>query len=200
MVAFNWGWMAVVTPAAGPIIATIFPGGPGGPDDHILHGSFDDDAGNWHWARWFGLPWFWAVLLVCLVLDDVCFYCYHRALHAWPELYKNYHKPHHQFKAPFSWSSHAVHPVEMSLQSIGALLGPVLFGFTLGQLWCWLAVRQLQGVLDHTGYSIDPIAWLPGVGGTKFHDDHHKYLTGNYASCFSFIDRLAGTAYKKKKP
>ena len=39
-------------------------------------------------------------------------------------------------------------------------------------------IRQLQGVLDHTGYEFpyDPLAIVPGVGGTKFHDDHHKYF------------------------
>ena len=86
----------------------------------------------------------------------------------------------------------------MILQSIGAMIGPVLFSMPLPYYWCWLIVRQLQGILDHSGYEFpwDPLAWIPGVGGTKFHDDHHNYFKANYASCFSFIDRLFGTDYE----
>ena len=103
---------------------------------------------------------------------------YHRWLHADRDRYIRFHKPHHIFTAPFCWTSHAVHPVEMLLQSVGAMVGPVFLGMNLRTLWVWLAVRQWQGVLDHTGYElpIDPIGWIPGVGGTKFHDNHHKVL------------------------
>lgn len=75
------------------------------------------------------------------------------------------------------------------------MLGPCLLGMTLTELWAWLVVRQWQGVLDHTGYDLplDPLGWLPGVGGTRFHDDHHRHLYGNYASCFSVIDDVFGT-------
>ena len=40
-------------------------------------------------------------------------------------------------------------------------------------------------VLDHIGYELpwylDLLSCLPGVGGTKFHDDHHKYFNVNFA-------------------
>ena len=51
-------------------------------------------------------------------------------------------------------------------------------GMSLHQLWFWMALRQWQGVLDHTGYQLpwDPLEILPGCGGTKFHDDHHQYV------------------------
>merc|ERR1712070_732584 len=131
------------------------------------------------------------------LLDDLWFYAYHRTLHTYPTLYRRFHKPHHVFTAPFAWTSHAVHPVEMALQSIGALCGPIFFGFGIELFWAWLVVRQWQGVLDHTGYELplDPIGWIPGVGGTKFHDEHHQFFNANYASCFSFIDDLFGTRW-----
>ena len=112
-----------------------------------------------------------------------------------PSLYRRFHKPHHAFTAPFAASSHALHPVEMMLQAVGAMAGPALFGFPLYMLWGYLALRQAQGVLDHIGYElpVDPCGWIPGVGGTTFHDDHHKYFLCNYASCFSFLDWLGGT-------
>ena len=78
------------------------------------------------------------------------------------------------------------------------MLGPIFFELPLPYLWGWLAIRQLQGVLDHTGLDLpwDPLGLIPGVGGTKFHDDHHKYFKANFASCFSFIDIIFGTDYE----
>merc|ERR1711975_182685 len=121
-------------------------------------------------------------------------------LHENPSLYRQFHKPHHTFTAPFAISSHALHPVEMLLQSVGTMGAPTLWSFFCGDVslqmvWLWLDVRQCQGVLDHTGYElpVDPVGWIPGVGGTRFHDDHHKYFTANYASVFSVIDIAMGT-------
>jgi len=131
---------------------------------------------------------------------------YHRALHTHPALYRAFHKPHHVFTAPFCWSSHATHPVEMLLQSLGAMVGPALLALSpaplsLHVLWLWLAARQAVGVLDHCGFALphDPSHLLPGAGGVAFHDDHHKHFTCNYASTFSFIDDIMGTLYSNPR-
>lgn len=71
--------------------------------------------------------------------------------HSIPSLYKRFHKPHHMFTAPFAATSHAVHPVEMMLQSVGAMAGPLLCRPHLYLFWTWLVVRQWQGIDDHTG-------------------------------------------------
>ena len=204
MAALNWAWLPLALGLASPLLAWAFPAtkqsysavaivsdaaatAAGAPR---LFGCSRDPAGA---ARVVGR--FVAKVCVCIVIDDLCFYTYHRLLHSNRWLYTWIHKSHHLFKAPWVWTSHAVHPVELLLQSIGAMLGPLLVGMTLGELWSWLAVRQWQGVLDHAGYELplDPIGWLPGVGGTRFHDDHHRLLYGNYASCLSVIDDLFGT-------
>lgn len=137
-------------------------------------------------------------ILLSFILDDCCFYIYHRILHSHKFLYGHFHKQHHEFTMPFAWTSHAVHPVEMLLQSIGAMAGPVIFAMELRVFWLWLALRQWQGILDHIGYELpfDILHYIPGIGGTKFHDDHHKYFTMNYASCFSIIDDIFGTSSK----
>lgn len=74
-----------------------------------------------------------------------------------------------------------------------------MFAMPLKYYWMWLAIRQFQGVLDHSGYDFpyEPLRLIPGVGGTKFHDDHHRVFTANYASCFSFIDDMFGTHYRE---
>ena len=155
MAALNWAWLPFALFAAAPVLRLRF----------SAEAPFPP------------LPLFAVQLVACFLLDDCCFYAYHRVLHVNKKLYVRFHKPHHVFTAPFAWTSHAVHPVEMALQSVGAMLGPALFGFSLHALWAWYVVRQWQGVLDHTGLHlpIDPIGWLPGVGGTKFHDEHHQY-------------------------
>ena len=75
-------------------------------------------------------------------------------------------------------TSHATHPVEQAAQAIGGTAGPLLFGFKLREFWLWLMVRQWQGIMDHVGYELpfDPFRYIPGIGGTEFHDDHHKYF------------------------
>lgn len=40
---------------------------------------------------------------------------------------------------------------------------------------------------------VDILPAIPGVGGTEFHDWHHSNNRGNFASCFSAIDKLFGT-------
>ena len=185
MVLINWAWLLPTVVAAAPALAHLFP----------------SDAPSPSLAR--------APLVAALwfVLHDLAFYCYHRTLHEVPWLYVRIHKPHHMVTAPFCWSSHAVHPVEMMLQSVGAMSGPLawaaLFGLPVRAWWCWLALVQLQGVMDHSGYDL-PAPWecfgmLPGFGGTKFHDDHHQYFQGNYAAALSVIDEVMGTRLQPRR-
>lgn len=179
MVLINFAWLLPAVVLAAPLLARCFP--------------FDAVSPSWHLVPLIGALWF--------VLHDISFYSYHRVLHEVPWLYKTIHKPHHVFTAPFAWSSHAVHPVEMALQSVGAMSGPLLWSSTVGlplhAWWVWLAVVQWQGVMDHCGYELpkpfDVFALLPGFGGTKFHDEHHQFFLGNYAAALSVIDDVMGT-------
>lgn len=142
------------------------------------------------------------------VVDDVIFHQYHRALHENRRLYRRFHKQHHVFVTPFALTSHATHPVEMMLQSVGAMAGPLLnpiagpLNTHVGVFWLWLIVRQLQGIEDHCGYDfplLSPSSWSFGVlGGAEFHDAHHERQVGNYASCFPVIDRVFGTLLPAK--
>jgi len=182
MAFLNWAWLPFALRIAAPLLAVWFP-----------------DASRTESLS--SVICFVVQVAISFFVDDFCFYIYHRVLHEYPQLYVRFHKPHHVFTAPFVWTSHAVHPVEIILQSIGAMMGPIIFSMPLRHYWVWLTIRQIQGVLDHTGYDFpwDPIRWVPGVGGTKFHDDHHRHFTCNYASCFSFIDDMFGTRYSSQK-
>jgi len=185
LVLTNWTWLLPAVLAAAPVLKRLFPA----------------DAAPPAWQ--FVLP----IALLWFVLHDCSFYCYHRTLHEVPWLYRRFHKPHHRLTAPFAWGSHAVHPVEMALQSLGAMSGPLLwsivFGLPVHAWWLWLALIQIQGVMDHSGYALplpfDVFAMLPGFGGTRFHDEHHQYFNGNYAAALSVIDDVMGTRLKPKR-
>ena len=184
LVVFNWVWIAVAVVAASPALAWLFP--VDAPSPSLLQ------------APAVGALWF--------VMHDLSFYTYHRTLHSVPWLYKHVHSLHHAFSAPFAWSSHAVHPAELALESVGAMLGPLAWSATAGGLslhawWVWLAFIQLQGVMDHCGYDLpcDPFGALPGWGGTRFHDEHHERFSGNYAAALSIIDDVMGTRLKERE-
>ena len=93
--------------------------------------------GSGAWLSGGALLW---QLPLFFVVDDVCFYTYHRALHEHPRWYRAYHKPHHEFKQVFALVSHATHPVEMLLQSVGAMAGPLLLGAPRQAFWLWLVL------------------------------------------------------------
>jgi sterol desaturase/sphingolipid hydroxylase (fatty acid hydroxylase superfamily) len=182
MVLINWSWLLPATLAGAPVLRQLFPVNAPAPP-------------LWQ-APFLAYLWF--------ILHDVSFYCYHRTLHEVPGLYRRFHKPHHILTAPFAWGSHAVHPVEMLLQSIGALAGPLIWSFAFGLpikvVWAWVALIQVQGVWDHSGYDLplDVFKVVPGFGGTTFHDDHHKHFTCNYAAAFSAIDYFMGTTREQR--
>jgi len=142
------------------------------------------------------------LLFVFLVIYDFAFYFNHRLFHEIPTLYKRFHKDHHHFNVPFALSSMAVHPVELAINSTAFMLGPMLFRPHLFVLWAWLIVIQIIGVEDHCGYkfAFSFSDLIPLAGGSEFHDWHHKYFSGNYASFFPFIDQLFNTkkSYRKK--
>jgi methylsterol monooxygenase len=180
MVIFNWAWLLPVVMLAAPTIKQLFPA--------------DMPAPRYWQAPILAYLWF--------ICHDIGFYSYHRLLHEVPKLYVNIHKQHHLFTAPWAWSSTAVHPVEMLLQSIGGVIGPLihslLFGLPIHAVWLWLALIMVQGVFDHSGFALpiplDLFGMIPGFGGTAAHDDHHKYFTCNYAAAFHVIDDIMGTS------
>ena len=169
MCTINWGLILIATYLGASHINQLFPNK------------------TFVWIDTYKIP-------ISLVIDDIFFYTYHRTLHSNKFLYQ-FHKPHHKFSTPFVWTSHAVHPVELFLQSIGGMLGPIITNMSLPMLWLWFIVRQAHGVIEHSGYDswLDPLGWVPFMAGTKFHDDHHKRILGNYASTFSIIDKFCNT-------
>ncbi|EGF79958.1 hypothetical protein BATDEDRAFT_19828 [Batrachochytrium dendrobatidis JAM81] len=145
--------------------------------------------------------------LFFLFMEDFYQYFAHRLLH-WGILYKNIHKLHHEFSAPFGIASEYAHPMETLILGLGFFLGPLVWVLTFHDLHVislavWLAVRLIQVVDSHSGYDFP---WslrhiFPFWAGADFHDYHHMAFVGNYSSSFRWWDWAFGTdnAYQQWK-
>ncbi|KXS16075.1 hypothetical protein M427DRAFT_123004 [Gonapodya prolifera JEL478] len=135
----------------------------------------------------------------CLVFEDFYHYVFHSLLHYGP-FYKNIHKIHHEFQAPFAIVGEYAHPLETLILGLGTIGGPLLLVVATGDLhiisvFAWISVRIVQEIDAHSGYDFpwSLRRFLPFVGGADFHDFHHMNFLGNYSSTFRWWDWIFGT-------
>lgn len=134
----------------------------------------------------------------------------HQALHYGP-LYRNIHKLHHKYSAPFGLAAEYAHPAETLILAMGTLGGPLGLCYLTGgnfhvvTMYIWVTLRLFQAIDAHSGYdfpwSLQHI--LPFWSGADHHDFHHMAFTNNYSTSFRWFDHLFGTddkyrAYKAK--
>lgn len=143
------------------------------------------------------------------VMEDTWHYWFHRALHYGP-LYKNIHKLHHTYSAPFGLAAEYASPIEVMLLAIGTVGSPILWVSLTGDLhlvtmYLWIVLRLFQAIDAHSGYDFP---WslrhfLPIWAGADHHDTHHEKFIGNYASSFRwwdyFLDTEAGEEASKRR-
>lgn len=126
------------------------------------------------------------------LLHEFSFYATHRAMHAYPFLYK-YHKVHHEYKMNTVLASQYNHPVDYILSIAGPALvagmivkphSITLFEFTLYTLYA--------NYDDHIGYSFpwSPVRWIPFASLTEQHEFHHSVNLGCFASKLNIYDKI----------
>lgn len=142
-----------------------------------------------------------ANIVLCIFAHDVSFAVIHRLLHT-PWLYRNVHKVHHEYYAPFALTAEHAHPVE----SMFGFFLPVLLAFLVIVLWRGALTMQTEmvymtylsytSVQGHSGYSfpffyehLPLLGWVDG--GATHHDLHHKLVKCNYGP--RWLDALCGT-------
>ncbi|KAG8166350.1 hypothetical protein KVR01_002039 [Diaporthe batatas] len=148
-------------------------------------------------------------IAIFFIMEDAWHYWFHRALHYGP-LYKNIHKLHHTYSAPFGLAAEYASPIEVMLLALGTVGSPILWVSLTGDLhlftmYVWIVLRLFQAIDAHSGYDFP---WslrhfLPVWAGADHHDTHHEKFIGNYASSFRwwdyFLDTEAGEAASKAR-
>ncbi|TPX10542.1 uncharacterized protein E0L32_008592 [Thyridium curvatum] len=140
-------------------------------------------------------------LQICLffVMEDAWHYFFHRGLHYGP-FYKNIHKLHHTYSAPFGLAAEYASPIEVMLLGFGVVGTPVVWVALTGDLhlftmFMWIVLRLFQAIDAHSGYDFpwSLRQFIPVWGGAEFHDLHHEKFIGNYASSFRWWDWIFDT-------
>jgi sterol desaturase/sphingolipid hydroxylase (fatty acid hydroxylase superfamily) len=142
--------------------------------------------------------WAWQVLAIFLV-EDACFYVWHRFLHRNKEMYRRIHRIHHQAWAPLPIEYIYVHPVEWMVGAAGPSLVLGAYALSPGGCSVWviggyLLLRQLHELNIHATSRIAAHPPIPLIGTPEDHALHHaKPTLGQYGSIFGVWDRVFGT-------
>lgn len=152
-------------------------------------------------------------IAIFFVMEDTFHYWAHRALH-WGPLYKNIHKIHHQYSAPFGLAAEYAHPAEVFILGLGTVGSPILFCALLGNLhlitvYLWITLRShpslqnadrrlFQAIDAHSGYDFpwSLNKFLPFWAGADHHDFHHQAFVNNFSTSFRWWDWTLGTDKK----
>ena len=70
-------------------------------------------------------------IVIFFIIEDGCHYWSHRALH-WGPLYKNIHKIHHQYSAPFGLAAEYASPIEVFVLGFGTVSVPIVWAGITG--------------------------------------------------------------------
>ena len=147
-----------------------------------------------------GWIWFWASVVIAILLHDTYFYWTHRLMHH-RRLFRTFHRVHHLSHNPTPWAAYAFAPAEAVVEAgifpLAVFVMPMHpFAFAIFMGW-----QITYNVIGHTGYEMHPRwlmdSWLGKVLNTPTnHAMHHESMRGNYGLYFNFWDRLMGTNHK----
>ncbi|XP_029290732.1 cholesterol 25-hydroxylase-like protein 1, member 1 [Cottoperca gobio] len=141
--------------------------------------------------------------LAILLLFDTQYYIWHVIHHKQPQLYRWIHAVHHEYKAPFSWSTEQLSPQELISVGLWSNQDPILLKSHPLTAWCITVFSIWMSVEDHIGYdlpwTLNHLVPFGLLGGAPAHDMHHQKPSSNYAPFFSHWDRIFGTAAHQKK-
>ncbi|XP_004636588.1 lathosterol oxidase [Octodon degus] len=141
-------------------------------------------------------PHGWFHLIVSIIsflfFTDMLIYWIHRGLHH-KLIYKHVHKPHHIWKIPTPFASHAFHPLDGFLQSLPYHIYPFIFPLhKLVYLGLYIAVN-VWTISIHDGDFRVPQILRPFINGSAHHTDHHLFFDYNYGQYFTLWDRIGGS-------
>lgn len=142
--------------------------------------------------------WQWLYLPLWAVMNEVFFYCGHRALHL-PSVYGTIHKMHHHFKITSQWATFYSHPLDhwfILITGMAPVWCAVKLGFKipLPVYIAWTLGAQTTFIASHHNTVEDREKFLPNKKkGRKvpteetYHMIHHTKFNYNYGN-FHLLD------------
>lgn len=151
-----------------------------------LYSSIDD----------YGTIYAIASFLGVILLQDTCFYFFHRAFHH-PALYNWLHRGHHRSRYPTPWTSFAIDFPDALIQGLFMVAAVFIIPLHIYVLVLWLITMTIWALVTHLGFELFPSfpdCWL-GKWFISFdhHSLHHQKYTLHYGLYFTFWDRLLDT-------
>ncbi len=140
-----------------------------------------------------------ATFFALVLFDDFGFYWIHRTLHTNRNLYRRFHRQHHQAYAPVPIEYIHAHPVEWlsgTTLPVAFIVGTILWTGHMNAwvLLGWAVFRQLHEMDIHSGTRSFFGQVIPFYGTVQQHDTHHaRPNSGNYASTLAIWDHVFGT-------
>jgi methylsterol monooxygenase len=125
--------------------------------------------------------------IICFIISDLLAYILHYIYHKSKILYKYIHSIHHQEKNPTFLSTIYMHPIEICSFFIIYRL-PLIIGVSFN-LYTFVLYQTILIIITFLDHSVNKYMFSD-------HFQHHKYLIGNYATCFQFWDSFFGTKLK----
>lgn len=131
-----------------------------------------------------------------ILLQDTCFYFFHRAFHH-PALYNWWHRGHHRSQNPTPWTSFALDFPEALIQGLFVVAVVFIIPLHVYVLGLLLVTMTVWALVNHLGFELFPHfrdRWLgQWFISSDYHSLHHKNHTRHYGLYFVFWDRLLGT-------
>ena len=128
-----------------------------------------------------------AQLLGVVLIEEICFFYSHWALHQGP-LYKRIHKQHHEWSSPMAWEAIYAHPIEHIFSNIiPVYLGPLIVKMHPMTFCVWVALATYSTLASHSGLHLPFV-----MGSPEEHDHHHATFTENFG-VIGLLDTLHGT-------
>ena len=146
-----------------------------------------------------GWPLWMETVVGIVVLDFSVGYVSHRAMHAWPMMWR-FHQIHHNDPFVDVTTTYRTHPVETVWRFLFAIVPVWILGLPAQAVVIQRILQATNGVIEHANIRLWPpldrvlsLVWVtPNV-----HKIHHSRMisetNSNYANLLTLYDRLLGT-------
>lgn len=145
----------------------------------------------------YGWGYYFLAFPIMFLMHDTYFYWLHRWMHL-PNMYKLVHLTHHKSNNPSPWAAYAFHPIEAILENGIAIVFYWTIPVHITHVPLFFVFSILYNIYGHLGFELYPKGFHKTLVGrwmntSVAHNQHHKFVKGNYGLYLLFWDRIMGT-------